>query len=155
MSFIFIAGMHEDWCRFSQSRLQEMGIAPISSETDKASGLQSYTQKLCKAHKVSTERSSKFRQVSPGKAWEITAASIIVENAENDNWCWGNPDNVFFLEFWKKLDPLCQFVLVYGSFADFRSLQSKQGASPTRSEDVLAKRWAAYHTEILLSLIHI
>ena len=149
MSYIFISGMHEDWCGFAQARLQEMGVAAVSADADHGLDLASFTQKLCKTYKVSTARSSKFRQISVGRAWQITAASIVVENADKGSWSWGHPDNIFLLDFWKNFDPLCNFVLVYGSFADFIARTPEAKARTTANNERLVQRWAAYHAEMV------
>ncbi len=141
--------MHADWCDFSQSRLIEMGLSSTISNHETTLSLNSFTGKICKAHKVSTQRSSKFRQISPGNAWQITAASIIVENSDSDDWCWGCPDNIFLLKFWKDFDPLFKFVLVYSSFETFLSRQEKLHDLTVKNVSSLKKRWDAYHTEML------
>ena len=149
MSYFLITAMHQDWCHFSQSRLIEMGALPAKDDPSDAFNLNELIDKLSKAHKVSTERSTKFRQITPGQAWHISASSVIVENADHENWCWGHPNNVFFLDFWKDLDPLCQFILVYGSFEDYLTRQSKIRNFTQKNKEVLSARWKSYHAEML------
>jgi len=149
MNYILISGMHERWCDFASSQLITMGLSPSIRGAEDALDLEKFTHKLCDTYNVSTDRSSKFRQISPGKAWHISATSIIIDNSENKNWCWGTPDNIFLLDFWKAFGELTKFVLVYGCFEDFLAQQNKLRDLTVKQIEKLAKQWKSYHAEML------
>ena len=149
MTVLITCGLHPKWCDFAQSRLTEMGILlSEASERSKLNGVE-ILEKMSKASKVSASRSRVFRQIKPGKAWQISAADLFVHNSDNDAWGWAHPNNIFFLEFWRDFDPNCRFVLVYGSVANYAAFDFDSKGEFGKNASALTERWITYNEELL------
>lgn len=149
MPLVITTGLHSDWCDFASKRISEMGVLGPSDPISSNIGMAEFTEKVCRSYKVSTIRSTKFRQVSPGKAWHISASSVIVDNADVNNWSWANPDNIFLLEFWQDFDPLCKFILVYDSLQSFLARMISDKSLTEKQKQALTSKWVNYHREML------
>ena len=135
MTVMITCGLRQEWCDFSVARMKEMGItqASIASRTDMSA--QDLMRKMCKAMKVSTTRSRTFRQVRPGKAWQIAASDLFLENAEHDLWGWSDPNNIFFLDFWRDFEPETRFILIYGSLAQYAAFEMSDEGKFKKNKD--------------------
>lgn len=149
MSILVISGYQKTWCDFAYARLRQMGLQePLPAA---GSGLDPHelTEKMRKAHKIAARPGSDIHQVDPGKAWQITAADIVVQNAEQGVWGWGDPDTIHFLDFWRDFDASCRFLLLYGSPAQSLSqvLQSGEDLPEDMAQEFEA--WLHYHEALL------
>jgi hypothetical protein len=153
MSILITSGFEKKWCEFAQSRLVNMGVA--TSEKSRRNELDAFgfLDKMCGTYKLSVERSRSFRQIDPGKAWQLAAADLVIENSDIDDWGWADPRNLFFLEFWREFDSACKFLLVYGSLQQSIANHIEAKGSFPKSPDAWISRWNGYHSE-LLSFYH-
>ena len=71
MSVIITSGLRQEWCDFGQSRMMEMGVIEADDATRIDLSAEELVHKMCKSLKVSAQRSNSFRQVKPGKTWQI------------------------------------------------------------------------------------
>jgi len=149
MTVIITCGLRQEWCDFSQFRMEEMGIVQASKAKRINLDAQDIVRKMCKSMKVSTERSRTFRQVRPGKTWQISASDLFLENSDHDVWGWSSPDNIFFLDFWRDFEPSTRFVLVYGSLAQYAAFEMSDQGGFKKNIDALSNRWERYHEELL------
>ncbi len=149
MTILLTCGLQRTWCEFVQDRLSSMGIQDPIEAAKTAFTPHMLTKKMCAAHKLSLTSSSDIDQAAPGKAWQIAAADIFMANAENGTWGWSDPRNIYFLEFWRDFDPLCKFVLVYGSPA--QSLACSLATEDFQADDIQEhlSQWVSYHEQLL------
>jgi len=149
MSILITSGFEKNWCAFAQSRLENMGVAKSGRSQRNDLDALAFLNKMCGSYKLSVERSRSFRQVDPGKAWQIVAADLVVENSDIEDWGWADPRNLFFLEFWKEFDSACKFLLVYGSLHQSIANHIEEKGSFPKSPDAWISRWNGYHSELL------
>lgn len=149
MSVLVISGYQKAWCDFAVSRLGQMGLAEPAPAVGSELDLHALTEKMRKAHKVENQPRGAISQISPGKAWQLKMADIVLHNAELGSWVWGDPANVHFLDFWRDLDSTCRFVLLYGSPAESlaQQLQAGEGWAKTLAHEFDV--WLSYHDALL------
>ncbi len=101
------------------------------------------------AHTITDERG--FFPVPIGPVWHGMAMDLLLGNLNQEPWGWADPDTIFFLEFWRSLDPESIFVLVYDSPASVL----REGSFDPSVEDAeaairaLLDNWAAYNSAML------
>lgn len=149
MSILITSGFEKNWCEFAQTRLVNMGVVKSGKSKRNEFDAHTFLNKMCGSYKVSVERSRSFRQIDPGKAWQITAADLVVENSDIEDWGWADPRNLFFLEFWKEFDSACKFILVYGHMHQSIAQHIEKTGSFPKSPDAWISRWNGYHSELL------
>lgn len=149
MSILITSGFEQNWCEFAQTRLVNMGIVKSGKSKRNEFDAHTFLNKMCGSYKVSVERSRSFRQIDPGKAWQITAADLVVENSDIEDWGWADPRNLFFLEFWKEFDSACKFILIYGHIHQSIAHHIEKMGSFPKSPDAWVSRWNGYHSELL------
>ena len=149
MTVLVTCGYQKTWCDFAQTRLRQMGIDDPTLSQRSGFSPHELTDKMCSIHKLEVEGADSVEQVTPGKAWQITAADLFVANADQEIWGWADNRNIFFLDFWRDFDPMCKFVLVYGSPAE--SIACNLGEQTALPEDINAALdgWISYHEQLL------
>lgn len=149
MTVLITCGFQKSWCDFAQDLLQNMGVADASDASRSAMNPEDLTSKICKQHRLDFASERRFRQIMPGKAWQITAADLFVSNADKDTWGWADNRNIYFLDFWRDFDPHCRFLLLYGSPAQSLSCDlDSNGSLPDDLDGALAG-WTAYQEELI------
>lgn len=144
---------HEGVC----SLLQECGMsAALPSRRD---GLlpQVITAALCKAYKVAPLESvtdeEGFSQVEAAPVWQGMALDLMLGNLEQPLWGWSDPQTIYALDYWNKLDPHLTFVLVYDEphrvLMDVRREDNEYGTSNMQDVRRLLDNWVAYNGALL------
>jgi hypothetical protein len=149
MSVLITCAYRPEWCNFAALRLEDLGVLPSKDVKRLEVSANSLTSKMMSAYKVSSERSTKFRQIKPGKAWQIGASDLFIENADQDKWGWSHSGNLFFLDFWKKFDDTTIFLLIYAPPEFLFGNTLDQLSQESILNDNLIKRWEEYNKEML------
>lgn len=152
MTILITTGYQEYWCEHAQLRQSEMGIKfPINGEVPNTNPNQ-FLKKMYRAHMSELVGGNDFSQIQPSKPWQISAAQVVLEHSEIDNWGWSNTANIHFLDFWADYDPSTRFILLYGSLNDSLA----RDVNDDIGEKELATKigeWIAYH-EATLEFYH-
>jgi hypothetical protein len=113
----------------------------IGSTLRKAHGLASVDQ---------LTSGDQIRQVSVGSVWNGMALDLLRGNLEQPLWGWSDPQAIYFLDYWKQLDPTLIFVLVYNHPRTVLS-QDPSGAQDLTSEALEQRihQWQIYNEALL------
>jgi hypothetical protein len=113
------------------------------------------TTNLCNAYKIhnliSSLGTNDFQQIAPAIMWNGLALDLEIANSSQTIWGWSDSRNVFFLDYWRKLDARAAFVLVYED-PHHVLLNAKSRRSEPLSEEEVQKlliNWAAYNGALL------
>lgn len=109
---------------FLATAFDEKSCANISNVFDalgiSAQGLPKENQMtmhdLCTRMRSNYKKKNQFELVSPkkvGRAWQIQASDIIINNADRTPWYAATSNALPLLGFWKDFEPEIQFILVY------------------------------------------
>lgn len=92
----------------------------------------------------------KITQVPVGAVWNGVALDLMRGNLDQAFWGWSDPQMVYFLDYWKSLDPTILFVFVYNHPRTMLSLDPEV-ASDLTSEglELRIAQWIAYNSAIL------
>lgn len=110
---------------------------------------------VCRAHDVpdplEPTREDEFQQIAAGPVWQGMALDLLVGNADQRLWGWADPKSIYLLDYWRDLDPLALFVLVYDG--PQRALADAAVFEFEDMDDFLISRtlenWTAYNGAML------
>jgi hypothetical protein len=72
---------------------------------------------LSKAHGVPAVETlppgAKIKQIKAGTIWHGMALDLMLGNLDQELWGWADSQSVFWLNYWKQLDPRITFILIY------------------------------------------
>lgn len=117
MNKIIIVGHSASGLAEVETQLRHDGLK--TSKLSRREGLSpaEITRSLCRAHNAPSAdtptREADFKQIEAGPVWQGMALDLLLGNLEQDWWGWANTQSIFLLEYWRELDPLATFVLVY------------------------------------------
>lgn len=107
---------------------------------------------LLKAHGIDKRNALsslfEFGQLHPGPVWQGLALDLLLGNIEQDFWGWSDPNAVYLLEYWRKLDPDLKFVLVYADPDSALQYNEMLKTSPLEVSQQL-KEWQSFNESIL------
>lgn len=112
MNKVIIAGKSASLTAEVEARLRQYGLnAPLPSRRE---GLlpQAITSSICRAHPC-PDSAEDFRQIAPGQVWNGLALDLLLGNQDQAPWGWADPLSIHLLDYWRALDPLALFILVY------------------------------------------
>lgn len=109
---------------------------------------------LCKAHRIpavnSLHAGADIEQVDVGPIWHGMALDLLLGNIDQEFWGWADPQSIYFLDYWKSLDPQIAFVLVYDTPQQLVA-QAFDGQTPLTPEALqqATRNWSAFNAALL------
>lgn len=116
---------------------------------------QEITGYLCRAHSAPSfdipTREADFKQIAAGPVWHNMAIDLFLGNMEQEWWGWADPQSVILLDYWRELDPLATFVLVYDEPQRALAESALYGAEEPDTAHIKQRldNWAAYNGAML------
>lgn len=137
-----------------EKQLKKSGVAIAQPSRQEGITAVEIGSVLCRAHGVlpvgQLRLEDRIDQVSVGAVWNGMALDLLRGNLDHPLWCWSDPQAIYFLEYWKQLDPSLVFVLVYNHPRTILS-QDPEGAYDLTSEDLEQRvhQWHTYNEALL------
>lgn len=152
MNKVIIVGRSASLTEEIEERLRRHGMnAPLPSRRE---GLlpQAVTTAICRAHQCPDARvpanAEDFKRISPSPVWNNLALDLLLGNQEQDLWGWADPMSIHLLDYWRELDPLALFVMVYDDAQ--QALQESGAAWPDEAGiRQCLNNWTAYNAAML------
>lgn len=145
MTVIVACSQNQAWCEFAQMQFAAIGI-PAPAPTTRTGF--SAAQLVSKMH-AAASTGDKSAIASPGRAWEIAASDLFVENSDADRWGFADPLNLDLLEFWHNFDPNTRFVLIYGSPSDAIVASYDRNEWSVENIEAALIQWSEFHDRLL------
>jgi hypothetical protein len=152
MSLTIVASFLQQHCRSATSFLENAGLKPPESSGDTALDPVALTSKMRTALlKKPSDRWTFVDYAQIGKAWQIKAADLIVANADQVSWGWGDPDILPFLDFWAKFEPNSTFALFYSDPGTVLRMQYsyEEGKDIGAAAESVLQNWQRYNDNML------
>lgn len=113
------------------------------------------TRALCRAHQTPLSdvptHESDFQQIATGTVWHGMARDLLLGNHDQELWGWADTQTIFLLDYWRQLDPLMAFLLVYDepqqALAEAAALDAGGPDEPPIQH--LLDNWKAYNGVLL------
>lgn len=95
-------------------------------------------------------KESDFQPITPAPVWNEIATDLEIGNIDRSLWGWADSASIFFLEFWKSLDPSVTFILVYHKPEElFRKYDFHSSDRLSSKENSLLDNWVSYNAALL------
>jgi len=107
------------------------------------------SQKLLKTQNITFDSDSEICQIEAGDIWNELALDLLLGNLEQPFWGWADPQAVFMLDYWKKVEPRLKFLLVYESPVTIFAALFKDKQVTTKTLEQEVKHWSAFYEELL------
>ncbi len=132
-----------DWGMVAAQPSRQEGILPAE-----------IVEILCKAHGVNVLNRSEFddevHQIEVSPVWNGMALDLLRGNLEQQLWGWADPHAVYFLDYWKNLDPKFTFILVYNHPRCLLTQDSENTEELTsQTLDQRVHKWCTYNAALL------
>ena len=152
MPLIIATAFTPGHCEAGWRVLAKCGVSDPIRSGDSASDPHAFCDRLWTAHVK--RRKNRFASVDPGKigrAWEIHAADLIVQNADREHWGWASPKVLPLLAFWADFEPDCRFALFYASprHALASALSKSDGEIDEATVEDTLVQWRTFHDQLL------
>jgi hypothetical protein len=132
---------------FVETSLHGQGMLPAKDSRREQLSPIAISQKLLKTQNITFD--SDICQIEAGDIWNELALDLLLGNIEQSFWGWADPQAIFMLDYWKKVEPSVKFLLVYESpvviFTAF--FKNKQVTKKALEQEV--KHWNAFYEELL------
>lgn len=155
MNKILIVGHPQSGYEEVEELLNACGMA--SAQPSRRDGFlpQQISATLCKAHNAGTLQrigaASDVQQIEAGPIWHGMALDLMLGNLDQPFWGWADPQSIWLLDYWSRLDPTITFVLVYDKPQTVLTRLDVQAAAKLEPQ-ALQQRvqgWAAYNGALL------
>ncbi|MBE8232171.1 MAG: hypothetical protein HAW67_00445, partial [Endozoicomonadaceae bacterium] len=88
-------------------------------------------------------------QIEAGEIWNELALDLLLGNTEESFWGWADPQAVFMLDYWKKVEPRLKFLLIYDSPVTIFTALFNDKQVTTKKVEEEVKYWGAFYEELL------
>ncbi len=159
MNKIVIVGHPTSGHEEVQALLQQCGMAAALPSRREGLSPQAITASLCKALNVRpidlVTDDEGFAQIEAGPVWRGMALDLMLGNLEQPLWGWADPQAIYALEYWERLDPQLTFALVYDEphrvLMEIARGQGGEGRLSASGQELRRRldNWVAYNGALL------
>jgi hypothetical protein len=160
-SVLIITGMHRSGTSLTASLLQSAGLhigdrllgpGPGNSKGHfENMDFFEFHKAVLRLHAIHPDGWTFQKSIDVDPAYEELAKNLISRNARDPVWGWKDPRTVLFLNFWKKLLPQANFIMVYRSPWNVIDSLFRRGTDELfyHQPDLAPKMWQHYNQTIL------
>ena len=155
MNKILIVGHPQSGYQEVEELLKACGMANAKPSRREGFLPQQISSTLCKVHDTgavdSIAAGGEIQQIEVGPLWHGMAMDLMLGNLEQPFWGWSDPQSIYLLDYWLKLDPTITFVLAYDkpqSVLTRLDVQSGAGLGPQTLQQRV-QGWMAFNAELV------
>ncbi len=154
MNKVIVVGHPHSEYRNVEKLLYDCGVNPAQPSQQEGISPTEIGSILCKAHGVAPldrlTDGEEIKQISVGAVWNGMILDLFRGNLEQPLWGWSDPQALYFLDYWKQIDPQLMFVLVYNHPRTILSQDPNctQNLTSTRLEQLISQ-WHIYNMALL------
>ena len=155
MNKILIVGHPQSGYEEVEDLLKACGMTSAKPSRREGFLPQQISSTLCKVHNTGPVDSitvgEKIQQIEVGPLWHGMAMDLMLGNLEQPFWGWSDPQSIYLLDYWLKLDPTITFVLAYDKPQSVLTQIDMQSATELDLQTLQQRvqNWMAFNAELV------
>ena len=155
MNKILIIGHPQSGYQEVEELLKACGMTSAKPSRREGFLPQQISSTLCKVHNTGPVDSitvgEKIQQIEVGPLWHGMAMDLMLGNLEQPFWGWSDPQSIYLLDYWLKLDPTITFVLAYDKPQSVLTQIDVQSATELDLQTLKQRvqSWMAFNAELV------